>query len=86
MASLRSFLSEADLVLGLILSICLGSIVGFVIDHHLGRLIFSSAVGATILLVYIASYSISAMWMVGFPQGLVVVAVFVWSIILSSAL
>jgi hypothetical protein len=85
MTSLRAFFSEADLALGLILSICLGSIVGFIIDHHLGRLIFSSAVGVSIILVYIASYSISAMWMVGFPQGLVVVAVFVWSIILSSA-
>jgi hypothetical protein len=86
MAWLRSLCSEADLALGLLLSICLGAIVGFIIDHHLGHLIFRSAAGAAILLLYLAAYSVSAVCMVGLPQGLVVVAVFVWSIILSSAL
>lgn len=86
MTSLRSLFSETDLVFGLILSVCLGSSVGFVMDHHLSRLIVSSGLGATILLLYLVSYSISAIWMVGLPQGLVVVAAFVWSILLSSAL
>jgi hypothetical protein len=86
MVSLRAFVKDIDLAFGLVLSLCLGFIVGFVIDHHLGHLMFSSAVGATLVLIYLVSYSLSAIWMVGLPQGLVVVAVFVWSIILGSAL
>jgi hypothetical protein len=39
-----------------------------------------------VLLMYLASYCIGAIWLVGMQQGLVIVTVFVWCIILSSAL
>jgi hypothetical protein len=39
----------------------------------------------TVLLLYVLSYSIGTIWMIGMQQGLVVVTVFVWCMLLSSA-
>jgi hypothetical protein len=80
----RQLLSNADLGLGLGLSIILGSAVGFAMSHPLGHLILGSVVGVIFLLIYVASYSLGAIWMMGAQQGLIVVSVFVWSVILSS--
>jgi hypothetical protein len=86
MTWVRRLFHDTDLVFGIMLSICLGSLVGLVVDHPLGRLIYSSAMGAIILLTYLLSYCLAAIWLVGLQQGLVIVSVFVWCIILSSAL
>ena len=43
-----------------------------------------SALGVIFLLLYVASYSLGAIWMMGAQQGLLVVSVFVWCVILSS--
>lgn len=86
MAWLRGLVDDTDLVFGLLLSICLGALVGFVMDHPLGHLIYRSAIGVIVLLMYLLSYCIGAIWLVGLQQGLVVVMVFVWCILLSSAL
>jgi hypothetical protein len=72
-----------DLVLGLGLSVILGSVVGLTMSHPLGHLILGSGLGVVFLLTYGASYSVGAIWMMGAQQGLVVVSVFVWCIILS---
>jgi hypothetical protein len=86
MAWIRFLAHETDLACGLGLSICLGVVLGLVIGHSMGRLICGSAIGVTILLLYILSYSIGAIWMIGMQQGLVVVTVFIWCMLLSSAL
>jgi hypothetical protein len=86
MTWLCGLIGETDLVLGLVLSICLGVVLGLVIGHPLGRLICSSVIGVTVLLLYVLSYSIGAIWMIGMQQGLVVVTVFVWCMLLSTAL
>jgi hypothetical protein len=86
MTWVRSFVNDTDMVFGLVLSICLGSLVGLVVDHPVGQVIYGSATGAVVLLMYLASYCIGAIWLVGMQQGLVIVTVFVWCIILSSAL
>jgi hypothetical protein len=76
MAWVRSAMHQPDLTFGLMLSICLGIILGLLMGHPLG----------TVLLLYVLSYSIGAIWMIGTQQGLVVVTVFVWCMLLSSAL
>jgi hypothetical protein len=77
-------LNNTDLALGLVLSVILGSAVGLAMSHPLGHLILGSALGVTFLVIYVASYSFGTIWMMGAQQGLIVVSVFVWSIILSS--
>jgi hypothetical protein len=52
----------------------------------LGHLILGSTLGVIFLLTYMASYSLGAIWMMGPQQGLIVVSVFVWWVILSSRL
>ena len=86
MAWIRTLVKETDLAFGLVLSICLGVVLGLLMGHPLGRLMCSSAIGVTVLLLYVLSYSIGAIWMIGMQQGLVVVSVFVWSLLFSSAL
>jgi hypothetical protein len=86
MTWVRRLFRDTDLAFGLMLSICLGSLVGLVVDHPLGQVIYSPAIGAIVLLMYLLSYYIGAIWLVGLQQGLVIVTVFVWCIILSSAL
>lgn len=86
MAWIRSLTHETDLTLGLVLSICLGVVLGLLMGHPLGRLLCGSVIGVTVLLLYVLSYSIGAIWMIGMQQGLVVVTVFVWCMLLSSAL
>jgi hypothetical protein len=85
MAWFRAVALENDLTLGLGLSVCLGVFLGVLMGHPLGRLICGSAVGVTVLLLYVLSYSIGTIWMIGMQQGLVVVTVFVWCMLLSSA-
>jgi hypothetical protein len=80
----RQLVNNTDLALGLVLSIVLGSVVGLAMSHPLGHLILGSALGVIFLLIYVASYSLGAIWMMGAQQGLIVVSVFVWCIILSS--
>jgi hypothetical protein len=82
----RQLANNPDLVLGLVLSVILGSVVGLAMTHPIGHLIFGSILGVSFLVVYVASYSLGTMWMMGPQQGLVVVSVFVWCIILSSRL
>jgi hypothetical protein len=55
-------------------------------SHPLGQLLMGSALGVMFLLIYVASYSLGAIWMMGAQaqQGLLVVSVFVWCVILSS--
>jgi hypothetical protein len=77
-------LTNTDLALGLVLSIVLGSVVGLAMSHPLGHLILGSALGVIFLLTYMVSYSAGAIWMMGAQQGLIVVSVFVWCVILSS--
>ena len=84
MAWVRQLLNNIDLALGLMLSVVLGSVVGIAMSHPLGRLILGSALGVIFLLAYIASYSLGAIWMMGTQQGLIVVSVFIWCVILSS--
>jgi hypothetical protein len=86
MAWFRSLAYENDLTLGLGLSVYLGVFLGLLMGHPLGRLICDSAIGVTVLLLYVLSYSIGTIWMIGMQQGLVVVTVFVWCVLLSSAL
>jgi hypothetical protein len=85
-AWVRFLAHETDLACGLGVSICLGVVLGLVIGHPLGRLICGSAIGVTILLLYVLSYSIGTIWMIGIHQGLVVITVFIWCTLLSSAL
>jgi hypothetical protein len=80
----RQVLNNTDLALGLVLSVVLGSVVGFAMSHPLGHLLMGSALGVMSLLIYVASYSLGAIWMMGAQQGLLVVSVFVWCVILSS--
>jgi hypothetical protein len=80
----HQLLDNTDLALGLVLSVVLGSVVGFAMSHPLGHLILGSALGVVFLVIYVASYSLGAIWMMGAQQGLVVVSVFVWCVILSS--
>lgn len=80
----RYLLNNIDLALGLVLSIVLGSVVGLAMSHPLGHLILGSVLGVIFLLTYIMSYSLGAIWMMGAQQGLIVVSVFVWCVILSS--
>jgi hypothetical protein len=80
----RHLLTNTDLALGLVLSIVLGSVVGLAMSHPLGHLILGSALGVIFLLTYMVSYSAGAIWMMGAQQGLIVVSVFVWCVILSS--
>jgi hypothetical protein len=76
--------NNIDLALGLVLSVVLGSVVGLALSHPLGHLMLGSALGVFFLLTYMASYSLGAIWMMGTQQGLIVVSVFVWCVILSS--
>jgi hypothetical protein len=80
----RQLLNNTDLALGLVLSVILGSVVGLAMSHPLAHLILGSALGVIFLLTYVASYSLGAIWMMGAQQGLIVVSVFVWCMILSS--
>jgi hypothetical protein len=80
----RHLLNNTDLALGLVLSVVLGSVVGLAMSHPLGHLILGSALGVIFLLTYMVSYSFGAIWMMGAQQGLLVVSVFVWCVILSS--
>jgi hypothetical protein len=80
----RQLLNNTDLALGLVLSVVLGSVVGLAMSHPLGHLILGSALGVIFLFTYVGSYSLGAIWMMGAQQGLIVVSVFVWCIILSS--
>ena len=80
----RQLLNNTDLALGLALSVVLGSVVGFAMSHPLGHVILGSALGVIFLLTYMVSYSLGAIWMMGAQQGLIVVSVFVWCVILSS--
>lgn len=84
MGWVRQLFNNVDLALGLVLSAVLGSVLGFAMSHPLGHLILGSALGVIFLLVYIASYSLGAIWMMGAQQGLLVVSVFVWCVLLSS--
>jgi hypothetical protein len=84
MGWVRQVLNNTDLALGLVLSVVLGSVVGLALSHPFGHLIMGSALGVMFLLIYVASYSLGAIWMMGAQQGLLVVAVFVWCVILSS--
>jgi hypothetical protein len=84
MGWLRQVLNNTDLALGLVLSVVLGSVVGLALSHPLGHLIMGSALGVMFLLIYVASYSLGAIWMMGAQQGLLVVSIFVWCVILSS--
>jgi hypothetical protein len=84
MGWLHQLLNHIDLALGLMLSVILGSVVGLAMSHPLGHLIWGSALGVMFLLTYMASYSLGAIWMMGAQQGLLVVSVFVWCVILSS--
>jgi hypothetical protein len=80
----RHFRNNTDLALGLLLSVVLGSVVGLAMSHPLGHLILGSVLGVMFLLTYIVSYSLGAIWMMGAQQGLIVVSVFVWCVIVSS--
>jgi hypothetical protein len=80
----RQVVDNIDLALGLLLSVVLGSVVGLAMRHPLGHLILGSALGVIFLLTYMASYSLGAIWMMGTQQGLIVVSVFIWCVILSS--
>jgi hypothetical protein len=80
----RQLLNNTDLALGLVLSVVLGSVVGLAMSHPLGHLILGSALGVIFLFTYVGSYSLGAIWMMGAQQGLIVVSVFVWCIILIS--
>jgi hypothetical protein len=84
MRLVRQLVNNADLALGLVLSVVLGSVVGLAMSHPLGHLILGSALGVMLLFIYVASYSLGTIWMMGAQQGLLVVSVFVWCIILSS--
>jgi hypothetical protein len=66
------------------LSVVLGAVVGLAMNHPLGHLILGSALGVIFLLTCMASYSLRVIWMIGTQQGLIVVSVFVWCVILSS--
>jgi hypothetical protein len=80
----RHLLNNIDLALGLVLSVVLGSVVGLAMSHPLGHLILGSALGVIFLLTYMASYSLGTIWTMGTQQGLIVVSVFVWCVILSA--
>ena len=84
MAWVRHLLNNVDLALGLMLSVVLGSVVGLAMSHPLGHLMLGSVLGVIFLLAYMASYSLGAIWMMGTQQGLLVVSVFIWCVILSS--
>ena len=75
---------NTDLVLGLVLSVVLGSVIGLTMSHPLGHVLFGSALGVTFLVMYVGSYSLGAIWMMGTQQGLLVVSAFVWCMILSA--
>jgi hypothetical protein len=73
-----------DLAMGLVLSVVLGSVVGVATSHPLGHLLLGSTLGVMVLLIYVASYSLGTIWLMGAQPGLLVVSVFVWCIIMSS--
>jgi hypothetical protein len=50
----------------------------------LGHVLFGSGLGVVLLVIYVGSYSLGAIWMMGAQQGLVVVSALVWCIILSA--
>jgi hypothetical protein len=85
MAWFRALAHVNDLTLGLGLSVCLGVFLGLLMGHPWGRLICGSAIGVAALLLYVLCYSIGTIWLIGVQQGLVVVTVFVWCLLLSSA-
>lgn len=74
---------HTDLALGLALSVILGSVVGVTMSHPLGHVLFGSALGVIFLVMYVGSYSLGAIWMMGAQRGLLVVSAFVWCVILS---
>jgi hypothetical protein len=80
---IRQLASYTDLVLGLVLSVVLGSVVGLTLSHPLGHLLAGSALGALFLIIYVGAYSLGAIWMMGTQQGLVVVTIFVWCMLVS---
>jgi hypothetical protein len=81
---IRRLSKHTDLAMGLMLSVVLGSVVGLVTGHPLGHLLLGSTLGIMVLLIYVASYSLGTIWLMGAQPGLLVVSVFVWCIILSS--
>jgi hypothetical protein len=84
MAWMFRFVKNTDLALGLMLSVVLGSAVGLTMSHPLGHLLFGSGLGVAFLVIYVGSYSLGAIWMMGTEHGLVVISALVWCIILSS--
>jgi len=80
---IRPIIDQADLALGLLLSVVLGSVVGLTMSHPLGHLLFGSALGVTFLVLYVVCFSLGAIRMMGAQQGLVVVSAFVWCVLLS---
>lgn len=80
---IRPITDHADLALGLLLSVVLGSVVGLTMSHPLGHLLFGSALGVTFLVLYVVCFSLGAIRMMGAQQGLVVVSAFVWCVLLS---
>jgi hypothetical protein len=80
----RQVANNTDLALGLVLSVVLGSVMGLAMSHPVGHLIFGSVLGVSFLIIYVVSYSLGTMWMMGAQQGLLVVSAFVWCMILSS--
>ncbi|HXH14431.1 MAG TPA: hypothetical protein VNP04_32285 [Alphaproteobacteria bacterium] len=80
---IRPIIDHADLALGLLLSVVLGSVVGLTMSHPLGHLLFGSALGVTFLVLYVVCFSLGAIRMMGAQQGLVVVSAFVWCVLLS---
>ena len=84
MAWIFRFIKNTDLALGLMLSVVLGSVAGLTMSHPLGHVLFGSGLGVALLVIYVAAYSLAAIWMMGAEQGLVVVSTLVWCIILTS--
>jgi hypothetical protein len=84
MVWIQRLVKNTDLALGLALSVVLGSVVGLTMSHPLGHLLFGSALGVILLVIYVGSYSWGAIWMMGAQQGLLVVSAFIWCVILSS--
>jgi hypothetical protein len=80
---IRPLVNHADLALGLMLSVVLGSVVGLTMSHPLGHLLFGSALGVAFLVIYVGGFSLGAIRMMGAEQGLVVVSAFVWCVLLS---
>ena len=86
MSWLTRLANNADLALGVLLSVVLGGVVGVALSHPLGHIIVGSSAGLGLLALYILGYSLGTLWLVGVQQGVLVVSAFVWSAILSSYL